>query len=473
MAEYLPLPGSERTLLPDSRPAGTIDPSELASITVRVRPRDGAEDLEQHVLGEATKPVSERQYLTRQELAEQNGASETDLDMIEQYARRHDLEVVHRSAAERSIVLRGKLGDLLSAFHADLHICHHATGTYRGRQGEIKIPQELGDIITGIFGFDTRQRRRSSRRRQYASSDGPGGLNGVSASDFAKRYKFPTSFNGSALDGTGQTVAIVELGGGYRTADLQAYFHEIDTPIPKVVAVSVDHASNAPSTPDSADGEVMLDLEVIGAVAPNATIVVYFAPNNGDKGFIDAISAAVHDSARNPSVVSISWGGIEDITDQQGIAAFHSLFVEAAALGVTICAAAGDHGVADEDAQNWDGTIHVDHPAVDDFVLSCGGTQIAQGKDVVWNDGTPFDRRVPGGGGWATGGGISTVFTQVPNYQQGIVSQKSLDTGQPGRGVLDIAMSATPTTSCASTAGKGPQVALVQSPRSQRPSWSC
>src|SRR5262249_47892803 len=169
---------------------------------------------------------------------------------------------------------------------------------------------------------------------------------------------------------------------------------------------------------------------------------VYFAPNVGDKGFLDAISAAIHDNERKPSVISISWGGPENATDAQGSAAYHDLFAQAAALGVTVCVASGDHGTADLDASDWDSQVHVDHPAVDDLVLGCGGTQIDNGKDVTWNDGTPFDPSVQGGGGWASGGGISVTFA-LPAYQANANVPVSIVTGKPGRGVPDIAMSAT------------------------------
>jgi kumamolisin len=275
------------------------------------------------------------------------------------------------------------------------------------------------------------------------TNSGPGGGNGVAATDFAKRYNFPTAFQGRPLDGTGQTIAIIELGGGFRASDLKAFFNEISVAVPDVVAVSVDHAGNHPTTPDSDDGEVMLDIEVAGAVAPKCRFIIYFAPNNGDQGFVDAISAAVHDVERKPDVISISWGGPENSTDQQGIQAFHELFVAAAAAGITVCAASGDHGTADQDALHWDQQIHVDHPAVDDLVLACGGTQIdADDEDVVWNDGTPFDVNTQGGGGWASGGGISEIF-QVPSYQATAKLPVSLVTNKAGRGVPDIAMSAT------------------------------
>jgi kumamolisin len=464
MNGYVPVPGSQKSLLPNSRPAGPVNPSELASLTVRVRSKGDPKALEKRVYEQAAKPLAKRQYLTHEQLAEQHGASKEDLDKIEAFAQQHDLFVVHRDAAARTIRLHGKLADLLAAFHADVGMYHHSTGTYRGRQGEITVPKELQPIITGVFGFDTRpkHRRTSSGRRstpsrgqtsgssaaksgrKAAAAAASDGQNGVASTEFASRYDYPTQSNGTTLDGTGQTIAIIELGGGYRTSDLHVYFHEIGVQMPTVASISVDQAANDPTTPDSADGEVMLDIEVAGAVAPNAKFAIYFAPNNGDRGFIDAISAAVHDTERNPSVISISWGGPEPPpnTDQMNINAFHELFVTAGTLGITVCIASGDHGTADLDAADWDGKIHVDHPACDDLVLGCGGTQIDNGTDVVWNDGTPFDPNTPGGGGWASGGGISEDFP-VPSYQTAVNTIVSIDDGKPGRGVPDIAMSAT------------------------------
>jgi kumamolisin len=183
----------------------------------------------------------------------------------------------------------------------------------------------------------------------------------------------------------------------------------------------------------------MLDIEVAGAVAPKANFVVYFGPNT-NQGFIDAISAAVHDTQRKPSVVSISWGAPESAGDQQSIDTYHEVFVAAAALGVTICAASGDHGTADLDGMHWDQQVHVDHPACDDMVLGCGGTQIDGDRqpDVAWNDGVPFPS-----GGWTGGGGISQVFA-VPPYQTHLTMPSPVVAdGKSGRGVPDIAMSAT------------------------------
>src|SRR5262249_61456074 len=124
-------------------------------------------------------------------------------------------------------------------------------------------------------------------------------------------------------------------------------FKSLDLAPPTVTAVSVDHGRNrATGTADGPDGEVMLDIEVAGAIAPDAKIVVYFAPNT-DAGFLDAVTTAIHDSTNKPSVISISWGGPESSWTQQAMTAYDQAFQAAAAMGITVCAASGDNGSDD------------------------------------------------------------------------------------------------------------------------------
>lgn len=443
MTTYVPLAGSEKTLLEHSRPAGRVDLSEIQRLTVRVRSQSTLQALEKIGYDQAALPLGQRKYLTLGELEQHFGASGADLDAVERVAQRHDLRVVRRSRAARSITLEGRMGDLLSTFRADVRLYHHARGSYRGRRGRIGVPTELANIVTGVFGFDTRPHVHMRHRTVSTALAGPGGDNGQPATFFAERYEFPDKFQGTPLDGTGQTIAIIELGGGYRNSDLAAYFSEAGLPLPAVSAVSIDHAANAPSSSNSDDGEVMLDIEVAGAVAPKARLVVYFAPNRGDKGFLDAISAAIHDTERHPGVISISWGSPEP-SEAQAVKAYSELFAAAAALGITVCAASGDHGTAVQDAEQWDGKVHVGHPASDPMVLGCGGTQVNDktGVEEVWNDGSRFDKNVDGGGGWASVGGISQIF-DVPSYQKGLTMPQSIAPNpKPGRGVPDVSMSA-------------------------------
>jgi len=246
----------------------------------------------------------------------------------------------------------------------------------------------------------------------------------------AQAYQFPAKASGA-----GQTIGILELGGGYRQADLTAYFKTLGLPAPAIAAVSVDGGRNKPSKASSADGEVMLDIEVAASVAPGAKIVVYFAPNT-DQGFIDAIGAAVHDTTNKPSVLSISWGGPESTWTQQSMMALDAACQSAAALGVTITVAAGDNGSTDGLTGN-----HVDFPASSPHVLACGGTKLdANGATIVTE--TVWNELANNEG--ATGGGVSNVFP-LPAWQANS-KVPAPENSAGGRGVPDVAGDADPAT---------------------------
>ena len=237
-----------------------------------------------------------------------------------------------------------------------------------------------------MFGLDDRPQARA-RFRRHLEGIGPraAGDTSYTPDAVAQLYAFPGG------KGSGQTVAIIELGGGFRAADLNTYFSRLDIdPAPSVTAVSVDGALNQPvGDPNSADGEVLLDIDVVGAIAPGAQIAVYFAPNT-DQGFLDAITTAVHDNTRKPSVVSISWGAAESSWTAQSLTAYDQAFQDAGLLGVTVCCASGDDGSTDNVS---DGAAHVDFPASSPNVLACGGTRLESSggrisKEVVWNQGS-------------------------------------------------------------------------------------
>jgi kumamolisin len=243
-------------------------------------------------------------------------------------------------------------------------------------------------------------------------------------------YGFP-----AGATATGQTIGIIELGGGYRAADLTAYFKTLGLPAPKVTTVSVDKGKNTPGNANGADGEVMLDIEVCASVATGAAIAVYFAPNT-DQGFIDAISTAVHDTTNKPSVISISWGGPESSWTMQAMQALDAACQSAAALGITITVAAGDSGSSDGVTGN-----QVDFPASSPHVLACGGTKLeatggAIASEVVWNE--------QAGQQGATGGGVSQVFA-LPSWQAH-AQVPSRAGGAGGRGVPDVSGDADPQT---------------------------
>jgi kumamolisin len=298
----------------------------------------------------------------------------------------------------------------------------------------VKIPPDLVDAIEGVFGLDNRpQAMPHFRRRREAAAGLAPRLGGKTYTpvQVAQAYDFPANLNGA-----GQCIAILELGGGYNAADLTRFFGSLNIRVPQVAAIPVDGGANTPTgDPNSADAEVALDIEVAGAVAPGASIAVYFAPNT-DQGFLDALTTAIHDNANKPSVVSISWGGPESQWTQQAMTAFDAACQDAATLGVTVCAAAGDNGSTDGVQDNQ---LHVDFPASSPAILACGGTVLdAAGNQIngeeTWNE-------LASGGG-ATGGGVSQVFP-LPSWQQN-ANVPAAPNNTQGRGVPDVAGDADP-----------------------------
>jgi kumamolisin len=395
-----PLPGSERRRLSGAHRVGDADPHAPVEITLvlrRAEERPGA------------------------------AASEADIELVERYAHEHGLTVTSVHPAARSVGLLGTVAQMNAAFGVHLGEYAREDLRYRGREGQLHLPEELSGAVVSVLGLDDRPQARAHFR--YAGGGGPGAMeahvpvSGYRPAEVAKRYGFPTG-----VDGTGQTVAIVELGGGYRTADLQTYFKAQGVKRPSVIAVSVDGAKNTPG--GGADGEVMLDIEVIGAIAPGARLAVYFAPNTS-RGFYDAVAAALYDTRRKPSVISISWGEAESAWTAQAMDSYDALFADAAALGVTVYAAAGDDGSADNA-----GGLNVDFPASSPHVVGCGGTTLSDTDEVVWNDSAT--------GNGATGGGVSVHFG-LPKYQSASKVPKGPN-GKPGRGVPDVSGDADPLT---------------------------
>jgi len=452
MQKRIALPGSTRRPLAGAKIVGKADPDQRIEITIQIRRRPGF-DVGKKATQLAAQPRQKRRYLSRAELAAAAGADPADISRIDAFAHAHHLTVVEASVPRRTIKLSGTIGDLSAAFGVTLRRYKAGTVAYRGRTGPVTIPADLHRIIERVLGLDDRPtvvphyRGLPRRARAARGSSGRGKKSPPSTSYTAPKvaaiYDFP-----AGLDGSGQTIALIEMndvdkngnptGAGYATSDLDTYFKDLGIPTPSVVAVGVDGGANVPGRDANADGEVTLDIEVAGAVAPGAKIAVYFGTNTDD-GFIQALTAAIHDDTRKPSVVSISWGQPEETATQQLLQGLEQALQEAAVLGVTVCAAAGDSGSPDMPKKGWDHKPHADFPASNMYALACGGTSLDPSSapnapvETVWNRGAT---------GGATGGGVSNVFAK-PSYQAAVnVPRPAVSAG--GRGVPDVSGNADP-----------------------------
>jgi kumamolisin len=298
------LKGSERQPLPGARAVGKADAAERLEITVLLRSTGGA------ALKERAQRSAARsgERLSRAEFKRDFGASGPDVASVKKFAAEHGLAVVQEDAGRRTVILSGTVGQFAAAFDVDLQTFKHSGGSYRRRVGAIHVPADLAGIVEAVLGLDDRPVARPHFRARTPAGNvrwrATTGNASFTPVELATLYDFPDG------DGDGQCVGIIELGGGERGADLQAYFSDLGLGVgPEVTVVKVDHGRNHPTgDPNGPDGEVMLDCEVVGAIAPKAHIVVYFAPNT-DSGFLDSITTAIHDSTNNPSIISISWAG--------------------------------------------------------------------------------------------------------------------------------------------------------------------
>lgn len=416
----VPLNDSKRDPLPGAEDTGPADGSQTATVTVVLKPKEGGAPA-----GALSADVRNHQYLTRSELDAQRGADPAAVGRVKQFAARSNLAAVEKPA-QRLVDLTGTIADLSRAFGVELRTFRTPEATYRGRVGVVHVPADIADDVVAVLGLDDRPQVRPSVRAAASAGD----FADYPPADIAKFYGFPTT-----LSGTGQCIGIAEFGGGFDQSDLDAYFSARGLPAIQVVAVGVAGGRNNPGVDSKADGEVMLDIEVAHSVAPDAKIVVYFAPSS-TSGFTSAVKAAIHDSANNPSVLSISWGGPEVGWTRQLVNSLESALADAARVGLTVLAASGDDGSRNNVN---DGHVHVNYPASSPQVLGCGGTRITVENDaitaeVVWNDG------VDGG---SSGGGVSAIFP-VPAYQASARVPANADTGQAGRGVPDVSADASP-----------------------------
>ena len=434
--------------------AGSVRASPVVSTPAGPLPADEPVDAVLVLRRRAEPPAAAfGGVLTSDELAERYGADPAEVRMVAEAVTAAGAAVVAVDPAARLIRISAPAAVMNELFDITLQraAVPGAPGTARHQDREVSLPAHLAGIVTGVLGLDTRPQARPKLRVAPAAGATPTvaapliGQISYTPPQLGTIYRMP-----AGTDGAGRVIAIIELGGGFSATDLRTYFAGLGIPVPDVRAHGVDGAVNAPTgTPDGPDGEVMLDIEVAGALAPAAVIDVYFAPNT-DAGFLDALVAAGR-SDPVPAAISISWGSSEDAWAATSRVAMDQAIADVSLLGACVTVAAGDSGSSDGAPG---GTVHVDFPASSPHALACGGTSLHAdpstgdvASETVWNDG-------PTGG--ATGGGVSDVFP-LPPWQAaaGVPPRGGQTAGPPtgaapgpafGRGVPDVAAVADPRT---------------------------
>jgi kumamolisin len=475
---------------------GPADPKDSVSFTIVLRRCKDGPPLPDYDYWLKT-PAGLRKNYAVDEFAKLYGASPEDLKAVEKFVSDAGMKVVDSSAARRTVQVEGKVSLVNAAFGVVLQrysspmppprserppakmektikrVPARARQEHRGYEGDLYVPGNLCQIIVGVVGLDN---RKVTGRNASASPF----FSKVTAPKVCQLYGWPIG------PVPGQTVGILSAG-SFDPNDVALYYENlnlslydtgiqgefstgffvqgnVDNGSPQTVpAGAVAGALDAPSVaagtlvvafgtnPGGSDGEANMDISLASTVAQGATIAMYMFDGT-TMGWINALGAAVHPAAGKPvpTVLSSSyyicggddptgmaeWGHIA--TDLTIIsAAFH----DAAMMNLTVCIASGDSG---SDSKVNDGYAHVQYPASDPWVLSCGGTSLGNVNsptflEWIWND------------YGATGGGVSAFFPR-PSYQGTANIPYSLNPtnafsspiSYSGRGVPDVAANSSP-----------------------------
>jgi kumamolisin len=435
-------------------PAGTQlypevpDSKQVIGVTVVVRPRCSTAWIARAARRMARLPPAERRYLTHDEFTQTCGAAPADLDRVAAFGRKFGLRIAERSADRWCVVLTGSIEQMATAFAVTFARCEHAdTGAYRTHLDAVNLPVGIAHIVVAVIGLDSRplvrlpQRVYRTHRRTRKA---------VAPHVLAKFYEFPR-----ATSGRGQAIGLIELGGGFTRADVKS---SLRGRLPKITVVSVDGHRNARYAPSAfrrdwkllcqppgqlapavvarlgrnanrllSIVEATMDIELAAALAPDAHLVVYFAPATFH-GKYHAFTKAIADGRNNPGVVSCSFGLLENQVTQ-GYARAVNFALQAGTLkGITFCASTGDYGSGPEAGR----PPIVQYPASDPYMLACGGTSVRlrARRERAW-------REITFGRVMASGGGFSRQF-QRPNWAH--AAQKVFR--NRGRGVPDVAAKA-------------------------------
>lgn len=429
--------GFHHTHFEEANHAGAIDPDQPLELTLLLTRR---------------KPLTlSRRQLTRDDIELHYSVAPADAARVRAFAKRHGLTYTPHIRHHATATLTGPAHAIAKAFRINLAHFDHPDCRYLAPTNTPTIPSSIEPVVEAIFGLQTRPAaRRIPIRTPHPTTT-------LTLPQLAEIYSFPQN-----TDGAGQTIGLIELGGGFRLSDIRAFCRAHNLPTPRITAVELN-AHNSPASPAQvrklldfvagrieltpkqqqssaieaaqATVEVTMDIEILAALAPAAHIVVYFSSSD-EQGFYRAITHAIHDPVHRPDVLSISWGEPETAVSRTWLRSVDDAFRTAARLGITVLASSGDAGALNNSPDNLPA---VNFPASSPFAIACGGTTPLSHKrtreEIVWND------KLNGISG-ATGGGVSRHFP-LPSWQRN--SGVPLGpTGKRGRGVPDVAGPADP-----------------------------
>lgn len=409
-------------LIQQARLLHAADASQQLDLSIGLRLNNAA-SLQQLLRAMYTPGSAQyHRYLTPSEFRQLFAPTDEQVQQVVSFLQAQGLTVQTIAPNHLLIDARGSVAQVQQAFHVKINTYQYNNRTFYANAQAPSVPASLQTLISSIGGLDNSAHYQPLV--QHASTTSQQALttpSGYGPVELATAYN-SAPLASAGLRGQNQTVAIFELD-GYDVADIQQYFQHYSLGTPDIKNVLVDGAKG---TAGQGAIEVELDIEVVGAIAPQASQIIYEGPNT-TQGLNDTYNRIVTDN--QAQIISTSWGLCENSTGSAELMTLDTIFQQAAAQGIAIYAAAGDAGAYD----CGNSSLGVDSPADDPYVTGVGGTNLqlntnnTYGSESVWSDAGDTGRGPKGAGG---GGGISSAFAQ-PDWQTGTGVNNSYSSGQP------------------------------------------
>jgi hypothetical protein len=401
-------------------------------------------------------------WLTPAQYGEQFGVAAQDATTVQQWLQSQGLTVQEISQSRRFIVFSGNVSQVEQAFSTEMHSYSYKNNQFIANSSDVQIPAALAQVVKGVVRLNSEPLKPNLKigqkitvNKKTGKIEGQFGLHFMGPADFATIYNLKPLY-AAGIDGTGESIAIVSRSslvdpnyGIDGIQDIRDFRNVMNLPPndPQMIVNGDD--PQVQSFDDTT--EALLDITWAGAVAPGAHIIAVASQSNFADG-VDISAAYIVDHNLAP-IMSTSFGGCEQDMGAVGTAFYNSLWMQAAAQGITAFVSAGDNGGAGCDSQSSglpaSHGLAVNGIASTPYNVAVGGTQfddvanndlywtvnadpttlqsvISYIPEIVWNESSndPFSTSL-----WAGSGGVSTIYAK-PNWQSA--------TGVPNDGKRDL-----------------------------------
>ncbi|MFL5656848.1 MAG: protease pro-enzyme activation domain-containing protein [Ktedonobacteraceae bacterium] len=440
----VPIQGQTAPLISRAQLLGAANAQQSLNLSIGLQPRN-QQELE-GLLRDMYDPHSSmyHRFLTSQEFADEFGPTPDQQQQVANYLRGQGFDVTSISPNGLLIDANATVVQAESTFQVAINNYQLGTHTFYANASAPTVPASLSSLIASIGGLDNSVKLHPLLQRLSPKSGKPGSgsrtthakpnaQSGYGPADLVGAYDAGPLHQAGVL-GNNQTVAVFELD-GYQSSDVTQYLQTYNLGSPSISNVLVDGFNGSAG---AGAIEVELDIEVVAAMAPKATQIVYEGPNT-TQGVNDTYNKIVTDN--KAQVTTISWGECESASGAAELQTLDTIFKQGASEGIAMFAASGDSGAYDCNDSN----LAVDSPAGDPNITGVGGTNLqinngAYGSESVWSNPSDTQRSPQGSGG---GGGISNTFAQ-PSWQTGPGVKNQYSNGN--REVPDVSADADPAT---------------------------